>query len=458
MSDQAIRGADSPEDERRPEDPGAEERSPVGDGVPRWAKALVMFWGLLVVLPVPLLGLALCCIIVDAFSPYPRTEEALMVFVLFAVGAFCGGGMFWHGMEALQGKPSRSLRLPPVWLLVGTFVVVMVTGLGLARVPVAASLLAPPFILAAAALVPIAAVAWAVDGRPEGLTWRRALVAFSAGATVSALLALVLEWLVPYAVLRGILDLGEPIRRAVEEVVHLLAGREVARALTHPAFLIGMFQYAAVAPLVEETVKSVVLLPLLWGRRDGRPLLSQREAFLLGTAAGAGFAVLEDLVYVLMAGEEWGGVLAVRALGSAVHPLGTGLAALTWYALRAGRGKERPPRWAAGFGLALLQHGIWNGGILLWSALSGTPFFGILQETRVVGMGIAVGLLALLAVWGVAAAWGLRVVSRNLAGEEARPYPILPEVPTERAIALWAVAALLVLLPLGLALLRGWRR
>ncbi len=431
--------------------------SPLQAGVPRWAKTLVLLWGLLLASPTLLMGVALCCVVISILSSARSTvEDTLFVLIPFSVGAVCGGGMFWHGIQALQGKPSRPLRLPPVWALVGGFVVAMATGLGLAQIRVAGVLLAPLFILVAAALAPIAAVAWAVDARPGGLTWRRAMVAFGAGATVSVLLALMLEWLFPYAVLWGVLDLGEPIRRAVEEVVRLLAGQKVARALTRPIFLLALLNYAVWVPLVEETVKSVVLLPLLWGRRDGQPLLSWREAFLLGTAAGAGFAVLENLVYVQMAGDEWGGVLAVRALGSAVHPLGTGLTALTWYALAPGRREERPPRWAAGFGLALVQHGIWNGGILLWSALSGTPFFGIVQETRVVGTGIAVGLLALLMVWGAAAAWGLRIISRRLAGEEAYLYPALPEVPVERAVALWAVVCLVVLLPLGLALLREW--
>lgn len=417
-----------------------------GAAVPRWAKRLVLFGGLALMLPVPLLVLALCCVL-SSISTYggPSVEEGLVLFVLLAVGTVCGGGMFWHALQSLSGKPSRPLHLPPVWALVGGFVLSMATALGLARIRVADVLLAPPFIVAAAALLPIAAVAWAVDRRPEGVTWRRAWVAFAAGGTVSVLLAVVLEILVPYAILWGILDLGEPIRRAVEELVQLLAEQDVARALTRPVFLIGMAQYAVVGPLVEETVKAVVLLPLLWGRGAS---ISRREAFLLGTAAGAGFAVVEDLVYAL--GGGWGGVLAVRALGAAVHPLGTGLTALTAYLLKPGRGERRPPRWAAGFGLAWLQHGVWNGGTLLWSALSGTSFFGITPRGRVIGTGIAVGLLALLAVWGVAMAWGLRVVSRWLGKEEVSPYPTLPEMPEERAIALWAVISLILLLPLGL--------
>lgn len=432
-----------------------------GATVPRWAKGLVLFGGLALMLPVPLLVPAALCCVLSSISAYggPDLEDGLALFAAIAVGVVCGGGMFWHALQSLSGRPSRPLRLPPTWALVGGFVLSMATALGLARIRVADVLLAPLFIVAAAGLLPIAAVAWAVDHRPEGVTWRRAWVAFAAGGTVSVLLALVLEVLAPYAVLWGILNWGEPIRRAVEELVQLLAGQDVARALTRPIFLIGMLQYAVVGPLVEETAKAVVLLPLLWGRGGNRParVMHWREAFLLGTAAGAGFAVVEDLVYAL--GGEWGGVLALRALGAAVHPLGTGLTALTAYMLNPGRRERRPPRWAAGFGLAWLQHGVWNGGTLLWSALSGTPFFGITPRVQVIGTGIAVGLLALLAVWGLAMAWGLRVVSRRLGKEEVSPYPMLPAMPEERAIALWAVISLILLLPLGLTLLRQcWGR
>ncbi len=431
--------------------------APGGAGVPQWVKVLVTLWGLGLVLPMPVVLLGYCCVGTTPAYVYSAgvPRETLGLVTAIFVGAVCGGGMLWHGAASLQGKPSRPLRLLPAWALVGGFVVAMGTALGLAQVDWAAPLLAPWFIVAAAALMPLAAVAWALDDYPEGVTWRRALAAFAAGATASALLALILEYLAPYFILWGVLDLGDSFRRAAERFAALLAGRAVARALTDPFFLISLARYAIAVPLIEEFAKSLVVLPLVRH-------VSRREAFLLGAAAGAGFAILEDLVYAASAGARWGGAVAIRALGAAVHPLCTGMAALAWHALLRPDSEEadRAARWrgwARWFGMALAVHGVWNGSILVWSALSGTPIFGEIQRTRVVGTGIAVGLLALLTVEGAAAAWGIRSLSRRLRGAEvaARRW-VLPEMPVERAIALWAVACLVVLLPLGLALLRRW--
>jgi len=404
--------------------------SPSG-GAPRWAKWLAVFWGLaLLMLVMP----TFCC-----------AGEGLFLFSGLVLGGLCGGGLFWHGIRALNGKPSRPLRMPAIWILAGTWVLSLTTALGLTAAGRVGEFVASPFVTLAAILPPLIAVALALNHRPEGVTWRRGLAAFAAGASVSTLLALILEVLVPYFVLWGILDWGEPIRRALEEFTALLAGREVARALTRPFFLVAMADYAVAAPVIEEFAKSLVVLPLL--RR-----VSRRDAFLLGAAAGAGFAFLENMVYVVFGEPDWGGILVTRALGAAVHPLGTGLMALAWQALLRG---EAPHRWVRWAGAAIAQHGVWNGGILLWSALSGTSFLGIIQETRVVGMEVAAGLLALLAVAGAAAAWSLRTLSRYLAGREEVTLSLsLPEVPTERAVALWAVVSLIVLLPLGLALLK----
>jgi len=405
-----------------------EAQTPSG-GVPRWAKWLAVLWGLVLLM----LMMPLCY------------ADALFSCSGLVLGGLCGGGLFWHGIRALTGKPSRPLRLPAVWVLVGAWALSLVTALRLASGGMIGEFVASPFVALAAALPPLIAVALALNSRPEGMTWRRGLSAFAAGASVSTLLALILEVLVPYFVLWDILDWGEPIRRALEEFTALLAGREVARALTRPFFLIAMANYSVVGPVIEEFTKSLVVLPLL--RR-----VSRRDAFLLGATAGAGFAFLENMVYVIFGRLDWGGILVTRALGAAVHPLGTGLMALAWQALLHGEAPHRWMRWAGG---AIAQHGVWNGGILLWSALSGTSFLGIIQETRVIGMEVAAGLLALLAVAGAAAAWSLRSLSRYLAGREDVTLSLsLPEVPTERAVALWAVVSLIVLLPLGLALLK----
>jgi RsiW-degrading membrane proteinase PrsW (M82 family) len=384
---------------------------------------------------------------------------------LMVVGLACGWTMLSQGNSALSEKPTRRLRLPSLWMMVGGFSLALVTGLGLWEVEGIAPLLAPWFIVVVAALPPLTAVVWAAEDHPGQLTWRRSSVAFSAGATVSVLLAILLEILVPYTIIWLLLNLGDPVLDAIEGLLNLLAGGEVARALTAPGLLVALFELAIVAPLVEEFVKPLVVLPLL------KSTESRRDVFLIGAVAGAGFAALENVIYALVGVRYWSGILLLRALGAAVHPLGAGLTALAWHSILTRRrnqvlpprSREEPGFWPGGFGLAVGQHALWNGGLVLWMALAGTTFFGPAPaEADVMGISVAVGLLALIALEGVALWMAIRALSRRLdldkdIREVAADQKEIARVDmsTERAIALWAVVCLLVLLPVGLAALQA---
>jgi RsiW-degrading membrane proteinase PrsW (M82 family) len=438
------------EDTRQQAESETDQKTPP-KSVGQWAKILVLIWGVLVLLPlVPLLPSSCCAILSVAGYDEPGIRVySLALTTLVAIGGACGGTMLFGGARALSKRPTKQLRLPPLWAAIGAFVITLAIGLGLWQMASLAQLLGAWFIIAAATLPPLAAVIWAVDGHPGWLTWRRAGVAFSGGITVSVPLAILLEILVPSIVIGLLLGLGEPALSALEELINLLAGGEVARALTSTGFLIALVELAVVAPLVEEIAKSLVVLPLLKG------LDSRRDAFLLGVVAGAGFAALENVIYAIFGGSYWGGILTVRALGAAVHPLGTGLAAVAWHALL-NKSPGTDKRWIGGFGLAVVQHAVWNGGLVLWLALSGAAFFGPQAwEANVMGVGIAVGILALIAVEGVALGTGLRMLSRQLDQAVTVEAFTPEEIATERAIALWAVACLVVLLPVGLAVLQA---
>jgi RsiW-degrading membrane proteinase PrsW (M82 family) len=415
----------------------------------RWVKTLVMLWGMALLMPVPPLLLSFCCTLLQGWNGDTWSQ---ITAVLITVGLGCGGTMFLGGARALSLKPSKPLRLPPLWALVGGFVLSLAIGLGLWQLRGIGTALYPWFLILAAATPPIAAVAWAMNDHPGRLTRRRAGVAFTAGATVAVPLAVLLEFLVPYTLIWLLLDLGEPVLQMLEQLVQMLAGGNVAHVITSPGFLLVLLELAIVAPLAEEFARPLVVLPLLKG------LGSQREAFLLGALAGAGFAGLENIAYALFAVRYWGGVLTLRALSAAVHPLGAGLTALGWYALvnrRAGAARQ----WLSNYGLAVGQHALWNGGQALWMALAGAMFFGPQpQETDVLGISIAAGMLALLALEGVILLVSLRMLTRRFEPERATE-SLTGKVDPDRAIALWAVVCLAALLPAGLVLLRGlWSR
>ncbi len=372
-----------------------------------------------------------------------------LVWFLFLVVALGGGGItLVHGLRSLSGIPSRPLRLPPIWGLGGSFFLALVVGIGVRSVDLCLPVGFPPLFVAATFLPPLVAVAWMVDHRPGRLTGRRAAVAFVAGATVSVVLALLLEVLLPSLVLALVWGLADLVLPAIDGLLQALAGGDVAAALTSPGFLFAMVQLAVIAPLVEEFVKPLVTLPLL-GRLE-RP----RDALLLGAVAGAGFAALENAVYAGFGLSVWAGILLVRAIGAAIHPLGAGLTAMGWHGLlrrRPGAGR----RWLERYGLAVGIHALWNGGSLLVLTLSGANFFGSPPpEVDVLGVTAGGVLLALLAVEGAAVWIGARALSRRLLPEEAAPSELAGRA-VERAIALWAFVCLLVLVPVGLAALRS---
>lgn len=414
----------------------------------RW-KWLVTLGGLVLLLPgLPaLLGFCgLAVMLLDSDASALNFGLGWSLFLAVTLGG--GGATFFHGVRALNGYSSHPLRLPPTWALGGGFFLALAVGLGLRTAEFCAPLGFPPVFLAAALLPPVAAVAWMVDRRPGELTWRRAAVAFAAGATVSMGLAIVLEVLLPGLVLALVWGLADLALPALEGLVDALAGGDVAAALTSPGFLFALVQLAVVAPLVEEFVKPLVALPLL------KRLKEPRDALLLGAIAGAGFAVLEDAIYAGFGLSIWAGILLVRALGAAIHPLGAGLTALGWHDLlhrRPGAGR----RWLERYGLAAGIHALWNGGSLLVLTLVGANFFGTPPpEVDVLGVTAGGILLALLAVEGAAVWVGARALARRLLPVEVSPIEH-ESWPTEQTIAVWATICLLVLLPAGLAALRA---
>jgi RsiW-degrading membrane proteinase PrsW (M82 family) len=292
-------------------------------------------------------------------------------------------------------------------------------------------------------------MSWFIGPEAEGLTWRRGLVALAGGATVGVFIAVVLEILLPVVILALVFGLAGLARDSLEAIFEALAGQDVAAAITSPGFIYIFVQVAIIAPLAEELAKPLITLPLI-----GR--LGRREAFLVGAMAGAGFAALENVIYAGFGLYFWAGILLVRALGGAIHPLGSGLVALGWRDVRCGEAGAWP-LWFARFGLAAGMHALWNGGSLLVITLAGAGFFGELPpELNVLGLSAAGTTLALLIILGLAALWFGRAVGRG-----TKLSPTLPVETTEaeftlsnRAIAIWALTCLVAVVPAGIAALQ----
>ncbi len=407
-------------------------------------KVLVGLWG---ILWLGLGGIAgLVFLLRAALDPQ---ESDLWLTLLLLAGLAGGGATAYAALRSLLGRRIGPVRLPPPWALAGGFVLALAAGLGLWQARISTAFLMPLFVAAAAALGPLAVASWILrSGGKEikAVTTPRGLAALGLGATASTVLALVLNTLLGGAALLLVIGVSDQVLDLVGDLLDALAGG-LGKELASPVFLLGLVEAAILAPLVEELVKPLPLLPVL------KRLPTARDALLLGVLAGAGFAAVENLLYAASFGDAWGGVLVVRLLGSALHPFGAGLMAVAWWRVRRGE-PGAAARWGRYYGLAVGAHALWNGTCVVAAAVASAWFQG--WEVDLLGVTEGAVLLALLAVEGIGLLVALRAITRRLqpAAQAEEEAVLLPSLPTERVIAVWGVICLVVLLPVGLGVLR----
>lgn len=436
-----------------------------------WKQVALWAGVLLVLIGLPaLIGLLIWLVLLTSIrinNPFSIIEArivgmlALAYFTLFMGGGFV---LIAQAAGALRMKVSRPLHLPGWWVFFLGTLAAMALGAGL-RAHWTGAFIFPLVYVAAAGLPPMAAFTWALAdpaGRDaaDALTWRKFIVCVLLGGTFSVLLAILLETILPLLGLVLVNGLYDAFASAWRQIIDELAGGSVAQAITSYGFIIALVQLAVIAPLAEELAKPLFILPLI--RRAGGP----RLAFTLGATAGLGFAAVENLIYTGMGVSAWPGVLALRGLGAAIHPLGAGLSALGWYEAFQAQAAGLPAGrvWLKRFAMAVGLHALWNGGSLVIITLSVAQFFGPAPaRLDILGVTLFGSVLALLVVAGAAAWAGLRVDwSRPVQDEAEAPEagaspPASAGLPSDldpdRALAIWAVACLVVILPLGLAVL-----
>jgi RsiW-degrading membrane proteinase PrsW (M82 family) len=407
-------------------------------------KRLVLGWGLLWLVGGLIAGVAF---LITAAIDGAEWRVGLSRMVPLMAGLGGGGLVTFFAARSMTQRPTWAFRLPPAWALGGGFVLALAVGLGLWQTWISTAFLMPLFAVAAAALGPLAVIGWIVGRQPGGVSARRGWTALGLGATASTSLAYVLNTLLPGAVLFLVFGLADTLLPLAEELLDALQWGPVTEDMLSPWFLVALVEIAVIVPVVEELVKPLALLPLL------KKVQSPRDAFLLGALAGAGFAAVENVLYAALVGSAWGGVLAVRAVGAALHPLGAGLMALAWWGVLR-RQPGASGRWARNYGLAVSAHALWNGTCVVAATVGYVWFQG--WEVDLLGVSDGAVLVALLAAQGIGLLVALRALVQRLAPEREDAEAILqtPALPTERALAVWGVLCLVILLPVALGVLR----
>jgi RsiW-degrading membrane proteinase PrsW (M82 family) len=291
-------------------------------------------------------------------------------------------------------------------------------------VPGAASSLA---LVVAAAVAPIG-VALAV-GRRLGSTGVE-IRAAAGGAIVGPVVAIASHALVGAFATAFILGFAE----AGEELLEALgADPSLGDLLASPWVVLLMVEAVVVAPLTEEAGKA---LGASW---FGRPT-TRRQAFTAGVAAGAGFAVVENILYAGLAaafGGPWQAVVLARILGSAVHPLASGLVVLGVQDRREGGGTVAMLR---GYGAGVGIHALWNGCLVVLTVAATTLGDGAAFEGVQLAFSAALG-----AVFG-AALW---ITAGRVAGEDEAAAPAW----STPALAGWIVLTASLLVPVAVIVL-----
>ncbi len=274
--------------------------------------------------------------------------SSMNLLLMFALASLAGGAAgLYHPIRALLRRQSAPFSLPSFWMLLALTVVILGAGIALfaAKQSTGSLLLVEPLVLLSGIVPSVTVLALALQLLRPHVTWRHAALALTTGATLSVGVASLLEAVLALALLGA-------------------ASLNINLSELNPNGSFGaiaiLILVAAIAPLVEETTKQIsgfFLLPRLKG---------PQEAFLIGLAAGIGFAMVESSGYIGQAQADWVGIALGRVGAGLLHGMGAAMAGVGWYYLF--RGKGFRGRWRIGIGCLLYayaQHAIFNGSQVL---------------------------------------------------------------------------------------------
>jgi RsiW-degrading membrane proteinase PrsW (M82 family) len=310
----------------------------------------------------------------------------------------CGAAQRAALEQPLPERPSQRRGRWKRWLLGGTAVAMIACTV---LIVLAALSFDPAALILAFAAAAIPAVFYSslvlrLD-RYEREPLRAVLAAFGWGAVAAVLLALVLE-----------IATGSVLLAAI-------GNQDAADVLTA---VIG-------APLIEETTKGVALLGLLWFFRD--EFDDVLDGLIYGALIGLGFAMTENILYL---GSEYldGGAAALGQLfvarvvidgfGHAIYTATTG-AAVGWFRSNDRRGDWRYLVPVVGWSLAVLQHALWNGSLLVIGGMFGSDVPVVKVVLLQAPIFTLPALIVLLVIARIAGKKELAIMREQLAPEVA---------------------------------------
>jgi hypothetical protein len=373
--------------------------------VPNTIRGAAFVYGLLAALFSLLAALLLGVLAVGGGGMAPLMSVTVL-FSLVSLGVGLGAPLAGAAWGSWQRRPSPPLTLPPAWWLGLLFAGLLVLGQLLLGTRLAVLVL-PPIHVAASVLPPllvVAAITRPMQRAGACLTRRNLVTQFAYGGLVSTMAAIVLELGVllfamatagaGVALLPGAEDNIERLARELQSAALFGDPIRLLQSLLSPGLVLGLGLLVALAvPLLEEAIKS--LGAWINGVVQGR--LTRAQAFAFGVIAGVGFSFAEALFYgAQQLPHGWAGAVVLRGLTAVLHGAATGLFALGWFEVIAGRPARFSLYAAGGVGL----HAAWNG----LSGLAALAGLGALDSLNPAGQMVS-GAVAVLAAGLLAGTW-----------------------------------------------------
>ena len=364
------------------------------------------------------------------------------------LGLFVGALAVYHGLGSIGNSISSTLKLPPFyifWIILG-----LVLGVGtlIINLDIAPELIFPPLFVLGASLSTLAVLAWAYRKMGFPITWRQASLAFVCGSTLAILVAIILEMTLPYLAYL----LLEPFWYLAEGFADIAWGAPgfIERLFASPLIFVLLAITAVEAPIPEEFAKALGIP--MFGRAR---IQNERQAFAIGLASGAGFAILENMLYeglyAYHNGWGWGGITLLRSIGSVLHPLGTGIIALGWFRMR----DEGVGKLFKAYLLSVGLHTLWNGGFEPLVYLTGLEYFaGEGPSLSFYGETLSTLLVGYLILLSLGLWWLMRNIVNGISDRVTLDVSSAPV--SRRLIAAWAVACAFVIIPIGATLSPAW--
>jgi len=409
--------------------------------LPTWMKQALAIGSLLLTLAgIPAVFGFVCITLVLVISEDSAAiATGLISFTLIVLTVGAGSVTFWHSTRSLQGKASRPLRLPSVWILLGIFGFLIIVGLIIIESESISGILLPPILFGITLLPPLIAFSWFINTRTTGITYRQGLVAYAGGMTVSVFLTFFVVSLVIIVVLALVNNFASSLFNQIDNAD--ISGLDSLSTLLSGWNYVYVFVLITfILPIAAELCKPLVTLPVL-----GR--LSPRGAFLIGSAAGAGFAMLNNLIVAGWGLAVWNGAFIILLLGGAINPFCAGFVTIGWYKILQKDAKAWTD-WTVRLCIAIIIHAFWNGGSFLIIALGDTEYFGnLFWGITPVGILAAGSILVMIIILGLGVYQMGRTTMEQLSTSRATESQITV---SEKTIAMWALACLVIIVPTGL--------